>query len=88
MTTATNPLDDLHSWLYSCRRMGPLTVLDLMQEITELRAAGVPLPLLPKDGISLQEALVKLAREGRAEFTGGGWLWRETARERDGRLFV
>jgi hypothetical protein len=76
-------LDSLHLWLLGATRYDPVTVVELMQELQELRRGPQPETWddLPKDGISMQQALEKLEAEGRAVRDGTFWRWAEGRKE-------
>jgi hypothetical protein len=62
-------LESLHDWLYGACRLGdPVTVRDLMAELDALRKGPKPKMWddLPKDGISMIQALERLALAGKA----------------------
>lgn len=73
-------LEALHNWLYESTKHGPETVVTLINDITILRQhASVNCDDLPRDGISLQEALAKLEIRGKAVRVGAAWKWAEPA---------
>jgi hypothetical protein len=76
-------LDSLHLWLFGATRYDPVTVVELMEELEELRRGPHPETWddLPTDGISAQELLLKLEAEGRAVRDGTFWRWAEGRKE-------
>jgi hypothetical protein len=67
--------DQLHNWLYAATKGGGITVVELMGEFKDMRAGGVPLPALPVDGITCQQALERLEAAGRVVRDGFRWRW-------------
>lgn len=90
MTEATNRLDALHQWLYSCRKYGPWTVGEIWTELETLRAGGVPLHNLPHARGEIQQLLEALLIAGKAtRDKDGKWLWSEVRKhDKQERLFA
>lgn len=73
-------LESLHNWLFDkCRNEGRANVIDMMAELAGLRKGPYPKLYddLPFDGITMQERLERLEREGKAARDGSWWRWAE-----------
>jgi hypothetical protein len=73
-------LDALHNWLFDCCKSGGrANVIDMMAELAGLRRGPDPKLYddLPFDGITMQERLERLEREGKSVRDGSWWRWAE-----------
>lgn len=89
-------LESLHAWLFDqCKSGGRANVIDMMSELAGLRRGPNPKSYddLPFDGITMQEWLERLEREGKAVRDGSWWRWADgkpvvvKAKESQGSLF-
>lgn len=51
-------LEDLHEWLFGATKNGPVTVREMMHELSLCRNGGHSLSTLPMDGMPMQQAMV------------------------------
>ncbi len=72
-------LDALHNWLFDrCKSEGRANVIDMMNELAGLRRANpTAYGDLPQDGITMQQWLERLERDGRAVRDGSWWRYSE-----------
>ncbi len=78
--TLDERLDRLHAWIAS---LGAFTVRELVGELITLRkhSGAEQYAGLPEDGISCQELLERLEKQGRAKREGTIWRWQEGRKE-------
>ena len=78
MTTET-----FHEFLFNSTKRGPMTVLEIMDDLRVMTLNKCDMSGLPTNGIQCQEMLERLLIAGKATRNGSQWKWAEPVAKRE-----